>query len=224
MSQPHEKQQLLKEDPVYFSSDDYLIGLVKRAIAAGRNTRFSLPDLGHLTVFPAQRRYFSTVPDMRAFCSAPARRFMATTLHNDEHAPQQEAGIARDIGELLWQAAFHASQGRLVESNYNGEPVRIFDVIKFHHWPNLTRLPMTINTMRICALLTRQPTSILLVSRKLAIEQEEVFQVYSAACSSGIVRVASDEDASVEVDCDPKAGPAHEPGLLHSLLSKIRGL
>lgn len=225
MSQLQERhQQLLKKEPVYFSSADFLIGLVKRAMAAGSNIQYSLPGLGHLSVFPSQREYFSAVPDMQAFCSAAASRFTVTPLRSEERAPRHEAGSPRNISELLWHAAFHASQGRLVESHYNGDPVRIFDVIRFQHWPNLTRLPMTPNTMRICALLTRQPSSILLVSRKLGIEQEEVFQVYSAACSSGIVRIASADHASVEVDCDAPAAPAYEPGLLHSLFSKIAGL
>jgi len=211
-------------DPVYFSPKGYFVGIAKDVVASQSNMRIELPGNGTVVMLPGRHEYYASVPNMVEFCQTSAKDFKKTPLKNDT---ADDFGRARHIGELLWQAAFHASQGRLIESASNGEAVHIYDVIRFTSWPNLTRLPKTANTMRICALLTRHPSSIMLVSRKLGIESEEVFQVYSAACSSGIVNVISnhmgraDTQAGVE-DVEIEHGQEH--GLLHSLFAKISGL
>lgn len=218
-------QGLLRKEPEYFSSGEYLLGILKRAIASQSNVEISLGTMGNVSLFPSVGVYFASASDMPEFCRAPASRFKTTALSKDICEPRHHASSARNISEILWQAAFHASRGRLVESRSSGEPVQIYDVIKFHHWPNLTRLPMTPNTMRIFALLTRQPSSIVLVPRKLGVEPEEVFQVYSAACSSGIVHVVRDHLGQADLDDQHEAvGPIGESGFLHSLFTKIMGL
>ncbi len=226
MDLTHDRSQgLLNKEPEYFSSGDYLLGIVKRAIAAKSNMEISLPHMGEVTVFPVLGTYFAAVPNMAEFCQTHASRFKTIVLGREVCEPRSMAGTGRGLSDLLWQAAFYASRGRLVESHSNGEPVQIYDVIRFHHWPNLTRLPMTPNTMRICALLTRQPSSIALVPRRLRIDPEEVFQIYSAACSSGIVHVVSDHLGQAELDDrDEPADPADGGRLLHSLFMKTIGL
>ncbi len=225
MNRTHEiPRHLLKRDPVYFSSADYVLGILKHAIASHSNTQIDLSGNGSVTVLPAKGAYHAAVNDMEAFCRADTSAFRIAAQKKDAK-PDAAAGPARPIRELLWHAAFHAAQGRLVESHSNGEPVRIFDVITFRRWPNLTRLPTTRNTMRICALLTRQPTSIMLAPRKLGIEQEEVFQVYSAACSSGLVHVVGDHQGDADInDLGARPDPRIDDGLLHSLFTKIMGL
>lgn len=215
-------------EPDYFSPTEYFLGIVERVIASGENSRISLADQGTVTVLPFSRRYHANVMDMKAFCEAPAAGFKVSPLKG-EVTMTEEDGMARNLDDLLWQAAFHASGGRLVQSRSNGESVHIYDVIRFHHWPNLSRLPQTPNTMRICALLTRQPSSILLVSRKLDIEPEEVFQVYSAACGCGIVKIISNHLGEGDVqatisETEMTKSDARDKGLFHSLFAKIVGL
>ncbi len=215
--------------PVYFSPASYFLGFARRIAAAQGNMRVALPGRGEVIIWPERREYCTNVPDMAEFCRTPASEFELGLLKKDEETRLTGLGPARPIGDLLWQAAFHASQGRLVASRSNGEAVRLSDIIRFRRWPNLTRLPKTPNTMRICALLTRHPSSILLVSRKLGIAPEEVYQVYSAACSSGIVNVLSNHlgQSDIEADIQDEEAPLRpmqEPGLIRSLLSKISGL
>ncbi len=215
--------------PVYFSPTDYFLGFARRIAKSRGNMRIDWPGRGHVVILPERREYYANVPDMAEFCQAPASEFELSLLKKDEEARLAALGPAGAIDDLLWQAAFHASQGRLVESRTNGEAVRLSDIIRFRRWPNLTRLPKTPNTMRICALLTRHPSSILLVHRMLGIAPEEVYQVYSAACSSGIVNVLSnhlgqsDIEANI-LDGEAPLGAMHEHGLLRSLLSKISAL
>lgn len=208
--------------PECFSPKDYFLGVALHALASEHDTQVSLPELGEITLFPARGAYHAAVSDMQAFCQAHASKFRITVLKGTESEPVHDAQSKRPLAELLWQAAFHASQGRLVESYANGETVRIVDVIKFRRWPNLTRLPTTPNTMRICALLTRNPSSLLLVSRKLGIEQQEAFQVFSAACSAGIAHVAfGPKTAVAQDDLHRDLTPQRQERLLNSLFNKI---
>lgn len=217
----------MEDTPEYFSPGGYFLGLAKRLAASHSNARIALPGRGEVSIMPDQHKFYANVPDMAEFCQAPAAAFEVSTLRKDEDAHLHEMGHARNINELFWQAAFHASQGRLIESSSNGETVHIYDVIRLHHWPNLTRLPKTQNTMRICALLTRSPSTIMLVPRKLGIEPREVYQVYSAACSSGLVNVISNHLGRTDTQADIESEPieaSQGQGLLRSLFSKISGL
>ncbi len=209
----------------YFSPAKYFLGIAKHALASHHDMRATLPGRGEVAILPSRNEYVADVPDMREFCLAPASQFKTTLLSKEDIALLTAACKPRSIMDLLWQAAFHASQGRLVESRVNGEAVHLFDVIGFHHWPNLTRLPMSQNTMRICALLTRHPSSIMLVHRKLGIKPEEVYQVYSAACSAGLVNVVSSHMAPAELeDVDVGHEPTRQHGILRSLFTKVAGL
>lgn len=224
---PEATHSPVEYSPEYFSPGGYFLGLAKRLAASNSNARIALPGKGEVSIFPEQRKYYSNVPDMAEFCQAPASAFEVSSLRKDEDAHQQKMGHEKNINELFWHAAFHASQGRLIESSSNGETVHIYDVIRFHHWPNLTRLPKTQNTMRICALLTRNPSTIMLVHRKLGIEPKEVYQVYSAACSSGLVNVISNHLGQTDTQADienVQTEMQQGHGLLRSLFAKISRL
>ncbi len=204
-----------------FAPADYFLGIAKRAVASGENVRIALPGEGEIALLPMRGECHTNVSDMAEFCQAPAALFKTTLLADADPAA---LGPAKNIKDLMWQAAFHASQGRLAEYRRNGEIVHVYDVIQLQHWPNLSRLPTTPNTMRICALLARQPSSIKLVSRKLGIEPEEVYQVYSAACAAGTIKVISANLAQeIQDDAEGKT-QLPERGILRSLFAKIAGL
>jgi hypothetical protein len=135
-----------------------------------------------------------------------------------EDAPDYSSS-GRIINELLWNAAFHASQGRLIEG------CSLRDFVQFRHWPNLTRLPVTPNTARICALLTRRRTVIAMVHQHLAINNEEVCQIYSAAYCAGISNAINSALAKFKIGADdPRLAPERKHSLFRSLFGKIAGL
>jgi hypothetical protein len=161
---------------------------------------------------------------MAEFFQAPAAQFKTSPLGESE-----KPELPKHIGELLWQAGFHASQGRMVAGTSK------YDLVQFHHWPNLPHLPKTANTARICALLTRNPMTVMLVHRQLGIDKEEVYRVYSAAYSAGIALIRNLESTTHMRAFDPatlaasQAGEIIEPvqertGLFRSLFTKISGL
>ena len=205
-----------------FSASDYFLGIAQRIMASGKNTRVSLPGKGEVTLFPRRKLYYTTLADMTEFCLAPSAKFEISELQ-DEAAPR-----GKNIADLLWQAAFHASQGRLLNDCSK------FDIVQFNHWPNLPHLPKTPNTMRICAMLTRYPTSIMLAHRRLKIEKDELYRVYCAAYCAGIATIrnlastvqlrAADIDSAESDEIAEEAGKTKNQGLFRSMFAKISGL
>ncbi len=202
-----------------FKPRDYLLGIVQRAMTSGENIRIILPGKGELVILPTLGVYYAKTRDLIEFICTPA--ILLKIEGCDEKVLPDGLGSRMNLNALLWQTAFHASQGRLIEGCSK------YDVVKFRHWPNLTRLPITPNTARICALLTRNPTTIMLVHRVLGIDREEVYQIYSAASSAGIChkigKGPESENAEVEFpDRQPK--PVNAQSLLSSLFAKISRL
>lgn len=215
--------------PSYFSPSDHFLGIAGQIAASQSDALISLAAGGEVIMLPERGAYVADVPDMAAFCRAPAENFKVSHPKKPDHERLEARGTTGHIPELLWEAAFYASQGRLIASHSSEEEVHVYDVVRFRHWPNLTRMSQTPNTMRICALLTRQPSSIMLVSRKLGIEPGEVYQVYSAACSYGVVKVVSNNLARTDVEADIAEGERRSvfnqsQGLMKALLAKIAGL
>lgn len=203
-----------------FAPANHLLGIVQGIVAAGSDAHIVLPGNGEIAVFPGCNEYRCNVQQMAEFCRAPAAHFEVSMI-GEAAAIADRLGPAKSIKELLWCAAFHASQGLLAEGCSK------YDVVQFRHWPNLTRLPATPNAARICALLTRHPTTIMLVHHILGIERHEVYQIYSAACSAGLVQRVCSNPQSGAPDAfvsEVQAEPAPERGLFRSLFAKISGL
>ncbi len=199
-----------------FLPADYFLGIAQRIMTSGANARIVLEGRGEVSLFPRHREYSASIANMAEFFQAPAAQFKTVPLGADEK-PQSP----RHISELLWQAAFHASQGRMVEGTSK------YDVVQFRQWPNLPRLPKTPNTARLCALLTRHPTTIMLVHRQLGIDKEEVYRVYSAAYSAGIATMVSQNPQAIgaeEQKAEPVESPQERVGLFRSLFAKVAGL
>lgn len=196
-----------------------LLGIVQRIQSSRTSIRIILrATQDEIALFPERGEFYASVSDMASFCRAPVAQFEQIAF--DEVALPYASGPGRPIGDLLWQVAFHTSQGNLIEGRSK------YDVVQFQRWPNLTRLPVTPNSARICALLTRHPTTIMLVHRMLGIDKEEVYQNYSAAYSAGLVNAisCSPETAGAESEASSLAEPPKERGLFQSLFARISRL
>ncbi len=208
----------------HFSADDYLITPVRRAVQHKQDVLIAMNGVDQLLVRGQSGEYFAaTGVDMAALCTAPATRLHVTVadagaLRTNQAAASKRNELSlkamRNLDELLWMAGFYASAGRLLEG-CNG-----FDVVQIRHWPNLSRLPHTPNTMRIVAMLTRHPTSISLAHRLLKIDPKELYQIYSAARCAGLIIVVNGSADAPE----PILKPHRNQTLLSHLLAKIAGL
>lgn len=196
----------------YFNPDDYMLHTLRRATANGQDIYIEVDGIGELLVLTERGEYFAYVTDMGAFFSTHPERCKLTILAaGDERIPEASI-VGRNIDELMWEAAFHASQGRLMQGCYRD------DVVELSSWPNLTRLSHTPQAMRIAALLSRHPTSIYFAMRLLKVTPEEMYQFYSAARSAGYARPIN------RTPEEPKLEPHRNQNLLSALLSRITRL
>lgn len=196
-----------------FMPEDYLLGIVQHVIASRVSKRIVLQGKGEVVILPERGVYFADVQDMAEFCSAPSADF--TTTDYRDSVLLSSSKVFKGINNLLWDAAFHASQGRLILGCSKS------DIVKFRHWPNLSRLAVTPNAARICALLTRHRTTILLVDRILGIDDKEVYRIYSAAHSAGISNAVLNFKTTAN---DPQPELERKFGLFRALFAKISGL
>lgn len=192
----------------YFDPDDYLINVIRRATANGQDLHVSADGVGELLIASSRGEYFANASDMAALCRLPVTRLRI----NVEHRGTMPTAVGRNIDELMWTAAFHASDGRLMLGCYRD------DVVELRHWPNFTRIPQTPHSLRIAALLVDHPTSITLAARLLKVEREELYQFYSAARCAGLARAVNRKAE------EPKLAPHRHQTLLAALLNKIAGI
>jgi hypothetical protein len=196
----------------YFNPDDYLINTLRRATDNQQDIHVQAEGLGELVMLSSRGEYFADVADMAAFSTTAPDQAQLTILKPGDGRIPAPGQVGRAIDELMWQAAFYASQGRMMEGYYRD------DVVELECWPNLSRLPHTPNAIRIASLLSRHPTSIFFASKLLKVEPREMYQFYSAARAAGIAHPIN------RTPEEPKLEPHRNQGLLSSLLTKIAGL
>jgi len=203
-----------------FSTDDYAIGILLGLSPEKEHVSISHPEKGELLVSPKRGEYIARISDMAAFFQAPKSSFLVTDI-GGQFPPTI---LSQRIEDLHWEAALHASQGRLIDE------LRKYDVVQFTRWPNLTRVSLTPNVMRICALLARFPSGLYLSRIILQIDEAEVNAVCSAAQVVGIVKLLNRkveldtaEVAQVEANV-PKEGDPKSGQFLGRLFAKLSGL
>jgi hypothetical protein len=205
-------EEVRTEGVDYFDPQDYLVDVVRRATANRQDLHISAQGLGELVVLSSRGEYFSSIEKMATFCKLNPERMQVEVLKPQDPRRPDEKAIGRNIDELMWEAGFHASSGRLIKGCYRD------DVVELSHWPNLTRLPRTENTVRIAAFFTRYPTSITFASRLLKVERSELFQFYSAAHCAGVARAVNRQAE------EPVLEPHRNQTMLSALLGRIVGL
>lgn len=204
------REQVHTEGVPYFEPEQYLVNIVRRAKLNGQDILVSAGTLGDITVLGSRREYVANSSDLPAFCRTPANDFDVSVLPRGARGEPERRG--RSLGELMWEAAFHASDGRLVSGC---SPV---DVVKLTRWPNLSRLSRDENTVRLCALLTRHPTSIVVAGRLLKVEPAELYRFYSAACCAELTRPVNRQAGEAE---EPTLAPYRNRNLLSKLVARL---
>lgn len=199
----------------YFNPEAYLINVIRRARAHHQNLRIAAGPLCEIDIISARGTYLIRYGDLPALCKVPSDTLQVTVLSKKEQSSPPSGRQAGNFNELLWEAGFHASQGRLMQG------CSPFDVVELDRWPNLTRLSRSANTIRLCALLTRHPTSIVVAGRLLKIEQAELYQFYTAASCAGFAHPLNRTNGAAE---EPKLEPYRDRALLAKLVARIAGL
>lgn len=138
-------------------------------------------------------------------------------IKSNEHMLRSE--MYQTIEEFLWKISLWTSKGRFpsgVDLNRN---------VFLTRWPNLTRMAYIPHSLRISALLTEKPMTLLAVAKTLDIPNEYVFAFFSAACALGIAgqhTAVNEEKVNSEVS-KPKEVTTEKKGLFGRIMNKLRG-
>lgn len=207
----NDKQHHLSEVE-YFNPDETIITALKRAVSNNQDLLLRLEQHNELVLLGSRGEYFSHLTDEKRFFTSPVDEIDITILgKGDKRSPSTEL-VGRSVDELLWRAAYYASEGRLMQGCYPA------DMVEIAYWPNLTRLPHTSNTGRIIALLSRHPAPVAFVARLLKIPAEEIYQCYSAARCAGLARPINRKFE------EPTLEPHRHRSLISSLMKKLSSL
>lgn len=210
----------------------YLQGYLQSAYKAALNRNAALclnTGWKPITIFPYTREVWVDADDqqLRSFCLvpvhsisdlgftdvsadimiiSPARATNALESHYDPSRLQR-------MDALLWKVALWTSAGRVPEDIDINRPVYL------RNWPNLTRLLVFPNAMRIAALLTEQPRSLLDIAEALNIRQQYVFAFFSAARALGLADQAVRQ--SENLIAPPPIEPRKNAGVLKKILQRL---
>jgi hypothetical protein len=203
-----------------FSPKDYFLCYVYNAIKTAHQKGLVLEiNTGWkpLVIFPHSREIWLDATDhqLRAFAhlkinASSKNNIKLSTVNIKDLPPDKQDGQFQPEESLLWKLALWTSKGRYSSNIDPDKPI----VLK--HWPNLTRLTLTPHALRICALLIKQPQSMLDVAKTLNIGPQYVFTFITACSALNLVS---------QVDKAPtrkKIAHKKNRSLLSKILSKLR--
>lgn len=208
----------------------YLQSACKTAIAKNCALRLNT-GWKPITIIPQSREIWVDANDqqLRSFCLVPAHSIAdqgfgdsgesvmtlspasAIRMKGDDF----DASKLQRMDALIWKVALWTSAGRIPDDIDLRRPVYL------RHWPNLTRLLMFPNAMRIAALLSEQPRSLLDVAETLDIRQQYVFAFFSAARALGLADQAIRQSENLIVP--PALEPKKNAGVLKKILQRLLG-
>lgn len=150
---------------------------------------------------------------LRALSSLPMNPdSFSVELLRKKQTTQLNGVLQYSLESLLWKTAVFAARGRVPVGTDLMAPVYL------KCWPNLTRLLLFPNALRIAALWVNRPCSLLQAAQVLAIPQRDVFGFYSAAHVLGLTQISDSESFSSK---EPVKKP-RKRGLLGSILKRLR--
>ncbi len=136
-------------------------------------------------------------------------------LEEEEPLPEQNGSI-QPLEPFLWKLAVRTAKGRIPAGTDLRAPVSL------RHWPNLSRLMPIRHALRISALWTKQPVSLMETAELLDIAPKYIFSFYSAARALGLIE-QRERDREKKDSKTPSPQPPEHKGFLSKILARLRG-
>ena len=143
---------------------------------------------------------------------------------NNTDVPAHASTRRLTLQSLLWQMGAWTADGRLSQN------LQIHAPVQLKQWPNLTRLTMLPDALRLAAFLARSPASPALTVKMLRVEPHDLFNFLAAADSLGLLRYNTAENPDNRIQPvtpnapTPAEIPAAKRSFLGRLLARISGL
>ena len=137
------------------------------------------------------------------------------SLSDQSYAPSNtDKKRFTNVDALLWEVTLWSAQGRIPAGTDLKTPIYL------ERWPNMTRLKTFPHALRIAALWSRQPCSLLVTARMLGIPQRYVFSFFSAANALGLA--AASHRNSDQLTQPAPVGKHKKSGLFSRILATLR--
>lgn len=161
-----------------------------------------------------QLRNLAIAPlDDRLSSAAEVRCLDAKQL-NAERGRMPASCRTLSLEVFLWDMGLQTCKGRI--------PVEV-SITQRHYlrrWPNVTRMKLTDNALKIIAYWVRQPCSLDELHQKLDVPYQDIFSVYTAAWSAGLAAEAQRQaDKILEAE---EVNASEKRGLFNSLISRLK--
>ncbi len=220
---------LTARSAIYYTPEHFLQGVIARAIAHAREiqrpVRIDDPNGAALYLDPRSGIAYQarSANALRALAQLPTRGTVSLSRVESSDAPALESLAGRSLEALEWDVALWASRGRVPVGTHLDHPVRLLA------WPNLTRLAVPPEAMRIAGLWSKGGISLRDTVRLLGVPQRYVFAFYSACLALGHVEQLSSPGAVAVARHNAlavgtvEAGAPPMRGLFKRILGKLLG-
>lgn len=216
---------------LYYLPEQFLQGELSRALAHARDIQrpVRLDDGSGTALYldPQRGKAYSTrsANALRALAQLPTRGTVKMSRLDARDVERLDTLESRSLEALEWDVALWASRGRLPRGTHLDHPVRLYC------WPNLTRLAVPPEAMRIAGLWSRGHVSLRDTVRILGIPQRYVFAFYSAchalklaeAVATPVAIAAARLNSPKPAVIDDIQTPPPMRGLFKRLLGKLLG-
>lgn len=220
---------LTARSAIYYTPEHFLQGVIARAIAHAREiqrpVRIDDPNGAALYLDPRSGIAYQarSANALRALAQLPTRGTVSLSRIESSDGPALESLAGRSLEALEWDVALWASRGRVPVGTHLDHPVRLLA------WPNLTRLAVPPEAMRIAGLWSKGGISLRDTVRLLGVPQRYVFAFYSACLALGHVEQLSSPGAVAVARHNAlavgtvEAGAPPMRGLFKRILGKLLG-
>ena len=223
---------LTARSAIYYTPEHFLQGVIARAIAHAREIQrpVRVDDANGTALYldPQGGRAYPvrSANALRALAQLPTRGMVSLSRVEVRDTGALATLDGRPLEALTWDVALWASRGRIPVGTHLDHPVRLLA------WPNLTRLAVPPEAMRIAGLWSKGGISLRDTVRLLGVPQRYVFAFYSACLAlghveqlrtPGAVAVARHGAAAVAVAATAEAEAPPLRGLFKRILGKLLG-
>jgi hypothetical protein len=203
-----------------FSMSEGLLGHLLSIIQDRSNTTIMFNDADYWAIdITADKVYMSLAVDtvelgIEKGSNCRLRQFRVSDIETETIKP---------LSAVLWDLAFLVSNGRIPNT------LTPTSLLSLYKWPNLTRLTVHKNTLRVCAFMSRTPCNMLILTKMLNLDYREVFGLLSSLSAVGLLRVVNKEVAQSIRESAKNSLPENtvnvqKRSFLSKLLAKITGV
>lgn len=220
-----------KTDEMCFDTDRFLLGKAIEAVKTLKQgkTAALIRCWGDKTILirSADKRVLTDLSDnqIRNMMIAPLDDKLSSAVSIDyvdsgdldkvvESMPKNSRSIS--LESFMWDLGMMTCKGRIPEE------ISIADRHYLRRWPNVTRVKLPENGLKIIAYWVRQPCSLDEIRQKTEVPLQDIFSVFTAAYAAGLAdRAARHADKLVEVE-DIRS--SQHRGLFNSIMNRLKSV